>query len=76
MSEGVPAPLILWTSGDGHRPVYQERGVTVGSNGSLMFESVDSSLNGTYTCWAVSMGGASQSHVHLTVEAKRGELGQ
>lgn len=72
VGEGVPVPLMMWTSGHDHRPVYQERGVTVGSNGSLLFESVASSHNGTYTCWAVSSRGASQRQANLTVTDKKG----
>ena len=72
VGEGDPSPLVLWTSGDDRRPVYQERGVTIGTNGSLMFESVGSSHSGMYTCWAVNSGGASQSHAQLTVTEKKG----
>jgi hypothetical protein len=46
--------------------------VTVSANGSLIFDSVGSSHNGTYTCWAVSSGGASQKHAKLNVTDKKG----
>ena len=72
VGEGVPTPLVLWTRGHDRRPVYQEKGVTIGTNGSLIFESVASSHNGTYTCWAVSSGGASQTQAKLTVTEKKG----
>jgi hypothetical protein len=72
VGEGVPAPFMLWTSGNDSRPVYQEPGVTVSANGSLIFDSVGSSHNGTYTCWAVSSGGASQKHAKLNVTDKKG----
>ena len=72
ISEGIPTPFVLWTSGHDSSPVYQEPGITVSSNGSLIFESVGSSHNGTYTCWAVSSGGASQRHAKLTVIDKEG----
>ena len=72
VGEGVPAPFVMWTSGRESRPVYQEEGVTVSTNGSLIFESVASSHNGNYTCWAVSSGGASQRHAQLVVTDKKG----
>ena len=72
VSKGDPTPFVLWTSGVARRPVYQEKGVTVGTNGSLMFDTVGMSHNGTYTCWAVSSEGASQSQASLTVTPKKG----
>ena len=70
VSEGTPTPLVMWTRGD-KLPVYQDSGISVQDNGSLLFESADMSHDGMYTCWAVSSGGVSKSRALLSVTPKR-----
>ena len=71
-AEGLPHPFISWTHNGSSRPVYEDELVSVATNGSLLFYSVQMSQAGSYTCHASNIRGVIEKDVVLEVWSRKG----